>query len=132
MARQDADIKRRKTSKPTQNGNGFQDFEFVEMRLDASDKAQFQAYVSSSADELWDDLYTLIQAGYKLSVSYMDNNDCFIASLTCRSDGDPNYNRVLSSRSDSFIDAVLLGVYKTTVLCKDNHWPTTPAVNNWG
>lgn len=110
----------------------FQDFSFVEMRLDKSARAEFQAYVAASSNELWDDLRGMLQSGYKLSVTYQSNNDCFLASLTCKGDGDPNEGLVLTSRSDDMIDAVLLGVYKTTVLCKDNTWPRDRQADNWG
>jgi len=132
MARQNADSRKNGRPQPIATRNGFDQFEFVDMRLETSEKAEFKAYLATSGNELWDDLYTLVQAGYKLSVSYMPESDCFIASLTCKSNGDVNENRVLTSRSDDFVEAVMLNVYKTTVVCKDRAWPTTKTANNWG
>lgn len=132
MSRQDFDTRKNGRKKAPTAPSSFRQYEFVNMRLDKSEKAQYQAYVSSSSDELWDDLRTLIQAGYKLSVSYSSDTDCYIASLTCNANGDPNDGKVLVSRSNDFTEAVLLGVYKTTVLCKDNIWPDSAQADDWG
>lgn len=131
-------IKDRKQGPKSQNPikargkGGWQEYQFVDMRLSQTDKTKFDEWLMSSGEEISDLLNMYCENGYKFSVSYDGNNDCFIGSMTCLGETDNNYRFVLTSRNDNWYNALALCVYKTQVLCENGHWDTSYRPTNFG
>lgn len=122
----------KRTKKSGQRGGNFSDYTFVEIRLTQADKDAFKAWASSNASDGIDLLAALVNSGYKLSVSWSDYNDCYTASLTGTEENGPNYQHVMTSRSDDLYEAIMIALYKHYELCPDGEWPTDKQVNDWG
>lgn len=122
-----------KRNKRSVSGKGnFNDFTFVEIRLAEADKDQFKAWAKNNTDDSLDLLSALVNSGYKLSVSWSDYNDCYTASLTGVEENGPNFQHVMTSRSDELWEAVMIALYKHYVLCPNGEWPTDKQANDWG
>lgn len=116
----------------SRNPKDWKDFEFVDIKLSDADKAHFKQQYAENAPELFDALVTLVEGGYKLTISGDERNACFISSLTCKHEADDNYGYVLTSRSDDLYECMLLGAFKHIYLCKDGVWPKEKSANAWG
>jgi hypothetical protein len=82
------------------------------------DVREYYGEVSS----LMDAMDAVIQAGYKLSISYNVANDNFIASLTGRLQGTANYEKTISGFAMTWDMAVAVVLYKHYVICGEGAW----------
>jgi len=105
---------------------------FAAIRLDAADKKAFTKWRDENAAD-GDVYYTeLIRAGWKGTTRYDDENDCFVWSLTQQNERDPNHDVCVTSRSDNMYEAMMLGIYKITVMYDGKKLPTEVERDNWG
>lgn len=118
----------------SKNPNDWQKFEFVEIRLAETEKADFKAKYLKDPNHFLSELDGLAKNGYKLSLSYDANGNSIIASLTCREPGDPNFNYVLTARSSDTWEALCLVLYKHMYMCDDGDWQgdTREGGTSWG
>lgn len=105
---------------------------FIDLKLDKSDQADFRKYASTGDGELSLELAQTIADGNKLSVAWDDNNQTYIASFTCKDEDSVNYNCCISSRSQEWFEAILLGCYKINKLCYNKPWKDVSASDDWG
>lgn len=71
---------------------------------------------------LMDAVDAVVQAGYKLSVSYNVGNDNFIASLTGRLEGTTNFEKTISGFATTWDMAVAVVLFKHFVICEEGAW----------
>lgn len=116
----------------SKNPADWQKFEFARVTLDDKAKAAFKKAYAENAAEMLGELGSYAVAGYKFSLAWDDNGQCFIASMTCREPSDPNFNYVLSSRSSDAFEALALNIYKTRNYCADGVWTDGTEESNWG
>ncbi len=122
-----------RNKKQSSGGKGsFDDYAFVDVRIRASDKDAFKTWAQSNANDSVDLLSTLVNSGYKVSVSWSDYQDCYTASFTGQEEKSPNYHLVMTSRSDDLWEAIMIGLYKHFVQCGGEDWPTDRQTNDWG
>lgn len=110
----------------------WQKVEFVNINLSKSEKTQFKAWYSENQAELPRLLTAFIAAGYKLSIKWDNENACFIATSTCIDESLNNSGKALSSRSDDWLEAIALNLFKTDVLSEDGTWESSGKGNSWG
>lgn len=106
--------------------------EFVNINLSKAEKTQFKAWFSENQPELPRLLSVFISAGYKTSLKWDNENACFIATATCTDEGLENSGKALSSRSDDWIEALALNLFKTDVLSENGIWEASGKGNSWG
>ena len=97
-----------------------------EKRNEAKEKAL--TYVA----DLESVLAAFMTEGYKFSTRWDNQNRCYIASMTCDAPKHPNDKKCLVSRSNDWLEAIGLNVYKTIDLCKGGVWPERVKETNWG
>ncbi len=114
---------KRRERKTRQAGNSRPEWKgFVSCELNAADKAALEQG-AMAYDDAWEGLLDIIPEGYKLSISYDDKTDCFIASLTAGAGTGANAGWCLTGRSSGFDGAVVSLAYKHfTKLSRD--WTT--------
>lgn len=105
---------------------------FCTIALDTEEKAILKEWLQSNSKDLDTYFHTMVTDGWKTSITWDDNNDCFIASATQRFDDDKNHNVCVTSRSDNMYEAILITFYKIYVLFKDKKLPIEPNKQNWG
>lgn len=106
--------------------------EFVSCTLSAEDKKAFTAWHKQHANDWFSLLTDLVGSGYKFTLSEDATNDCFIASVTCKEERNPNVNKCLSARSNDAAEAMALLMFKHHVLSDNGIWLFESAANNWG
>ncbi len=118
----------------SKNSADWQKFDFVEIRLDDKEKADFKKRYAADGQAILAPLDGLLHEGYKLSISYDDNNKCLIASLTCKYSLSPNFNYVMTSRASDMWEAMALAAYKHFSCCDNGDWGAETRINSntWG
>jgi len=118
----------------SKNQQDWQKFDFVEIRLDEKEKAAFKKMYADKAQELLGVVPELLSSGYKLSLTWDENNKTYIASITCKAPLDPNFNYIMTSRAGDPWEAVALGIYKHQFMCDDGDWGGDTKQNSqtWG
>jgi hypothetical protein len=106
--------------------------EFVNYKMDAAEKKAFKSWYKNEPSIYHTELINLVAAGYKSSVSYSDELECFTHSLTCQDETSPNYNKCLTSRSDDYWEAMAISMFKHLQLSEGGIWVFESAKNNWG
>jgi hypothetical protein len=119
-------------AKAQRNNNGFGDIKFAAIKLETEGKDEFANWYKSTDNAKPEDIGELLVMGWKCSVTWDGNNDCFIASYTQRDEDDRNYNVCVTSRSDDITEALFLGVFKIAVMFADKKIPTEQVKDNWG
>jgi hypothetical protein len=114
------------------NGNNWQKIEFVNINLSKAEKTQFKSWFTENEAELPRLLSVFIAAGYKTSLKWDNENDCFIATATCVDESLENSGKALSSRSDNWLEALALNYFKTDVLSEKGVWESSGRGNSWG
>lgn len=108
------------------------EFTFVSVSIQKSDRGEFQRWAIEQQDNLLDLLERAITDGIKISVSYDLLNDCITASATVVDANKADYNSCITSRSDNVGEALLLTAYKIFVLLEGVAWRTQGTDRNWG
>lgn len=119
----------KKQAKSNQN---WKQIEFVNIQLDIKQKKEFRSWYETMAAEAETLLDNHIKSGYKISIRYDEENETFISSSTCVDEGLSNHDKCLTSRSDVLVEALLLNIYKTDVVCKDGVWEADTSSQKWG
>lgn len=107
-------------------------YEFINLRIDSETKAEFDKWARQHAEDYFVDFHQLIVAGWKHSLSWDDANQCFIASMTCNSEGSRYYRKVFTGRADAPDEAILLVLYKVLVIAPNADLSSIKSLNNWG
>lgn len=129
MARQDRDVAHdKRVRNKAQTSTNTQDTwkGFVNCEIPA---AQHDAVRMLRGDTtaLWNVVFDLVEAEYKLTISYDPQHDAYNISLTCRNNKDRNEGYTLSGRGGGIVSALAAFVFKHTVLLEGD-W-TTAAVS---
>lgn len=105
--------------------------EFVNVKLHASDREKFRAWVRSCTLELEDVFLELTREGYKLSITLDLDNNCYIVSLI-GTEKTENPSRCMSSRSESVSEGVYMSYYKHTIMFNSGVWLPEISTLSWG
>jgi hypothetical protein len=84
---------------------------FVNVELSDAHKPQVKLLAQEPQD-VWDEILSMVESDYKLTVSYDGNRSTWNASLTCRNPQDRNGGLTLTGRGGSFIGAAAALVFK--------------------
>lgn len=107
-------------------------YKFASVRLNDAQKAHFEGWLADNAPTFEDTVTSFVLAGHKISFSRDNQNDCYIASLTCNNERSNNFEKVMTSRASTWFDALMMCCYKSIVVCENGSWPIEKNENNWG
>lgn len=97
----------------------FQQVEFINIPLTEAQEDEFDAWVKKN-EATWHDKVSDMQGNmYKFGMSFDSQNASFIVSVTCKDEQDENFNKCFTARSDSWIEALQIAVFKHYVVCKE-------------
>ena len=119
-------------SKQRNTNNSWNKIEFINIRLDVEEGKQFRDWFKAQSEKIPDLLGQIMVDDHKISVTWDERNQCFIATFTGKEDQRHNDNKSLSSRSDDWYEALALNCYKHLVMCKNGKWEGETEKNNWG
>lgn len=106
--------------------------EFINYRLNAEEKKAFKIWYGNNTEMVFTHVVNTVASGYKLSMSPQDDGATFIAALTCVEEGNPNYQKCITSRSNDFWEAQALTIYKHLELSNAGIWDFDTPSNDWG
>lgn len=111
----------------------WQQVEFFNAALDKSDKIAFEKWTKLETNEFHERIGNEVALGWKVSVSWDDDNQCYIGAMTQRLEGHINYNLCITSRSDIMWEAIALCAYKIDKYkANETRLSGAAAKNNWG
>jgi len=120
------------TPKGNRNGRAFDPVEFITINLDGEAEKLFKSWAPSHLETLNSDLANFIAEEHKVGLSWDQNNACFIASATCKDEKSPNHNCCITARSDDWTEALLLVLFKATVIPSGKAWSDVSRPAAWG
>lgn len=117
-------------TKGAKKNDGWKGFANIQFNADA--RQTYQTW-EPGADAVYREMAESIGAGYRFTFSYDKTNDAYQCSVTCANDRDANNGWTLTSRGPSWFDALMVAVFKMTVLCP-GEWPKSDktAGDKWG
>lgn len=105
MSRQPIDKPKRKPTQPR-----FNDVQFVNWSLSADEKAACREW-SLVLDDYDDAVGSLIEAGYKVTVSYDNFRSCYTASIVPTKDAKSNQGYILTGKGSTSLKAIKRALY---------------------
>jgi hypothetical protein len=105
---------------------------FAAVRLNSQDKAAAKRWITENFADLETYVVRALIDIWKISFSYDEGNDCYIASFTSRDEKNENYNICVVSRSDNPLEAILISYYKIYIMFDGHKLPTEHESDNWG
>lgn len=106
--------------------------QFSTLTLDVGHEKSFREWVSKSDINLSDAMGQILEAGYKLSVSWIDDQVSFCVSLIGTDTTKVNKDSILTSWSSDLEEAILLSVFKHFIMCDGGEWPLRSEGGRWG
>lgn len=88
----------------------FNDVQFVNWSLSAEEKAACKAW-ELSVDDYSDAIGSLIEGGYKVTVSYDNFRSCFTASIVPTKDAKSNQGYILTGKGSNPLKAIKQALY---------------------
>jgi hypothetical protein len=107
-------------------------FVFCEVAMTESDAKNFEVWNAENSKDMFPRMEECALNGYKLSLVWDMQNECYIATYSCQDDASPNYRSSVSSRSDDAIEAICLLHYKVYIKLDGLNWRERPTRTNWG
>lgn len=121
--------KAREASKKKAQEDGWRGF--VNVELTADQKPLCKALLSD-VERLAENVYGMVEDGYKLSLTWDDVRECYNLSLTCKARGNPNNGLTLTGRGGSIPaamasfwykhDAILMGAWGNGASSSGGGW----------
>jgi len=95
---------------------------YVDLRLDEDDKQQFAVWSEAEQQSFWLDFVELLGKGFKFGLSYVMEDDCYLASFTAHGERVIGLNDryCLTARAPTWEQAVMLLVFKHLVMARGN------------
>lgn len=107
-------------------------WQFVNISLSVADQKHFGEWFTDNETTILPTLSEINADGYKFSVSYDFENECFIAALSGNRNTNENNGCTITARSNEWIEAIGLVVYKHVVMCNTGDWQDYAKPANWG
>lgn len=106
--------------------------EFINVELTDEQEAAFSDWHAKNFPRMGELCAEFAMSGNKFGVSHDGDNECFIVSATCKDERQDNYNKCYTSRSDDWVEALMLCLFKWDVLFGRDTWLGKTRRNNWG
>lgn len=119
-------------NKKQSSGGNWNNTEFINLSLSEPQRKDFKNWYATEGERITDHIGQAMVDDYRLSCNWDDNNQCFIATLTGKPDQRHNASKALSSRSDDWLEAMALSMFKHLVIFKGATWSGESTKNNWG
>lgn len=104
----------------------FSDYRFVRIELTEAEKNEFRSQLATGEFDEFDPS-DWCKSGYKLTFSFDDSHNTFIATLTAQYKNMPNSGLVLTGRGGSIPTALAVLQFKHVYLAGDDGWSAAEA-----
>lgn len=114
------------------NSKSYGDWQFVNINLSTADQKHFAEWFNDNETGLLSMLSEVNADGYKVSISYDFDNECYICALSGTKNTNDNNGCTITARSAEWIEAIGLALYKHVVMCNTGQWADYAKPANWG
>lgn len=111
---------------------GFGDFAFSNLRIEPEDTPAFEKWLADTAIHPLSVLEQFTGDGFKVSVSYVIDQNSFCVSIIGTKETKLHKNMGLSAWSDDLGEAMAIAWYKHYKLCDGGEWPIKNNGKRWG
>jgi hypothetical protein len=105
------------------------DWNLIEYRLERDELSAYENWLKETKMTPLHALNYCASKEVKVSLSYSTDNENWCASLTGKPDNKHNTGSTLTTWSDDCFDALLMGVFKASVIFTDGKWVTRKSSN---
>lgn len=106
---------------------------FVEIKLVSDDKPALDEYMKSHKNDPTSILTEVASYGYKISISWVDDRNAYVVSVSGRDGGKKNANATVTSWSDDLNEAIGMAGYKVVKLTGGEEWAEyATTLGEWG
>lgn len=116
-----------RAEKKQSNRNQSDDATWCSRRLTAKEKEAFERDVSSRADALMATLSTLLEEGYRFSLTYDAYSGMKQVTVYTYDTADRNFGKRLSARASDPIRALYMAIWKSEILFEHQWIPDDPS-----
>ena len=110
----------------------FQSSTFASIRLTSADEKDFTTWVTKEKVDARALLDQFLGDGFKLSVSWVTDQNAFCFSIIGTDTTKNHRNLVMTSWADDLDEVIQIAGYKHFVLCNGDTWPTEDTTQRWG
>lgn len=108
-------------------------WKFVQCKLSKDHKVPLEKFTREYKGGVSDVLQEICSMGYKVSVSWVDDKNSWVTTITGKKGAKINENVSLPSWSDDWAEALFMGAFKCIVLADRGDWSTLEQLDdNWG
>lgn len=108
-------------------------FRFSRVNLSDADKETLRR-MDVNLSEIVENIANMIQCGYKLTITWNVEDECFVASQIGNRENREDFNLCLTSRAPEFLQAAMTALFKWEVLLASGNLPepnTAPTGGHW-
>lgn len=106
--------------------------EFVHIRLTDEQKKGYTNFCLERGSDFGILLSELVLDGYKLSLSYANKSETYVATIICRVDDHANSGLSVSSHHTKPYEAIMVALYKHFEVIGDTNWREFATGSEWG
>lgn len=109
------------------------DWNFVNIKLTAEDKPKLEKYAKEHKLDVVSALTAIASYGYKFSLSFVDDSNSWVASVSGSDRSKHNNKATMTSWSDDPAEAIFMAAFKCDVITQGEDWKEFEQENsNWG
>jgi hypothetical protein len=105
---------------------------FSTLRLEPAQEKEFTAWVVSNHIEPLEMLQEFLGQGFKVSVSYVVDQNAFCLSVIGTEATKQHKGQVMTSWSDDLTEVILIAAFKHIIVCDNGAWPIAESGSRWG
>lgn len=98
----------------------FTPIEFVNIDWEDRHEAEFEDWVITHKEDWHNHVASMCADLYKFGLAWDDDNATYIVSVTCKDDRGINANKCFTARSDDWVEALQIAVFKHEVITKED------------
>jgi len=109
-----------------------QQWQFLNYTLSESETIALQQFVDNDVDGILPLMDVLLGQGYKVSMTWVDQNTAFCIAVTGTENSKYNNGKSMTSWSDSLEEGLFIAVYKHLVIFGGKEWVGQDVQKRWG
>lgn len=106
--------------------------DFIDYQLSADEKDACRLWREAQASAYNDFPNQVVLAGYRITFTHDEKNDCVVVTIIGRATACPNYNKAMTTRHADIDTALMMALYKQIVIFDYESWGVTDTETLYG